>query len=65
VPGAQPHDFAERPAAPYLRTYFTQTHHATTFNYYAIGLCLLSLITALLLPETNGKDLNTTTATSN
>jgi MHS family alpha-ketoglutarate permease-like MFS transporter len=24
--------------APYLHTYFTQTHHATTFNYYAIGL---------------------------
>ncbi|SEP37675.1 MFS transporter [Amycolatopsis saalfeldensis] len=43
--------------APYLQTFFADRHLPNSFNWYAIGLMAISIITVVFMPETKGRDL--------
>jgi hypothetical protein len=43
--------------APYVQTYFAERGMPAGFNWYAITLAVISILTILTLKETKGKDL--------
>jgi len=43
--------------APYLQTFFAEQGHANLFNWYAIVLLVVSVLTVLFMPETRARDL--------
>jgi MHS family alpha-ketoglutarate permease-like MFS transporter len=43
--------------APYLQTFFADRHIPAAFNWYAIGLMSISVVTVVFMPETRGRDL--------
>jgi MFS transporter, MHS family, alpha-ketoglutarate permease len=44
--------------APYVQTFFAERGAAAGFNWYAIALAVISILTFLTLKETKGKDLS-------
>ena len=43
--------------APYLQSYFADTGGSALFQWYALALLIISVITLLRMPETRGRDL--------
>jgi MHS family alpha-ketoglutarate permease-like MFS transporter len=45
--------------APYLQAWFASIGSPAAFNWYAIGLAIISIVTVVLMPETRARDLST------
>jgi MHS family alpha-ketoglutarate permease-like MFS transporter len=43
--------------APYLQTFFAEKGMPAMFNWYAIALAVITVVTVLLMPETRARDL--------
>lgn len=44
--------------APYLQTYFAEIGSPAAFNWYAMGLGVITIVTVFFMPETKGRNLS-------